>query len=138
VDAASAASIMEHATPEEAREELSKFFAIATLADDAPGMFSTFIDAEWHRLMQTPDYPEFCMRSVGQYVGHAPIDGEGEIRWVGMYHHQFGALPAAWFADENGVVETGALVRYLDTQTVRASWNCQPTTGDPDKRIRNA
>jgi hypothetical protein len=136
MDAANATPVQECATVEEALEELSKFFAIATMAKVPPGMFSIFIDAQWHRLMQAPDYAEFCMRSVGQYVGHAPIDGQGEIRWVDMYDHQFGTLTAPWFADENGVVDAEALVRYLGTRTVRASWKCEPTTGDPDKRTR--
>ena len=100
MDAAKATPVLECATVEEALEELSKFFAIATMAKVPPGMFSIFIDVQWHRLMQAPDYAEFCMRSVGQHVGHAPIDGEGEIRWVDMYHHQFGTLTAPWFADE--------------------------------------
>jgi hypothetical protein len=132
--AANPHSVLERATVEEAREELSKFFTVAMMADEAPGMFSAFIDAEWHRLMETPDYPDFCMRSVGQHVGHAPsLDGEGEIPWIDVYHQLFGALPGAWFADETGVVDTDSMATYLDTQTVRASWNCSPTSGDPDK-----
>ena len=134
MDAANATPVLKRATVEEALEELSKFFAIATMAEDAPGMFSTFIDAEWHRLMQTRDYAEFCIRTVGQEVGHAPIDGEGEIRWVDKYHQQFGALPAAWFADENGVVDTAALARYLETQTVRAVNSARKLT--PFRRLK--
>jgi hypothetical protein len=126
--AASATPLMAAPTVESAREELSKFFKIAQMADEAPGMFSAFIDVEWHRLADTAEYTEFCQQAVGGPVAHAPLNGEGEVAWLGMYHEMFGDLPAAWFADKDGVVDTGAFARYRDTRTVRASWNCTPDT----------
>jgi hypothetical protein len=119
---------MDAPTIEAAREELTKFFRIAQMAEEAPGMFSAFIDAEWHRLAETPEYAEFCQQAVGGSVKHAPINGEGEITWLDLYHEKFGQLPAAWFADKNGIVDTAAFAQYLDTRTVRASWNCTPDT----------
>lgn len=131
MQAVSGTPLLDRATVDDARTELSKFFIIATIADQSPGMFSKFIDAEWHRLAETADYSDFCRQSAGRPVAHAPINGEGEVTWIGMYHEQFGALPSAWFADETGAVDAEAYGEYLDTYTVRASWNCTPVV-DPD------
>jgi len=131
VNTASATCVLPPVTTEQAREELAKFFAIAMhLRDETPGMFSTYIDAEWHRLAETDDYDQFCMQAAGRPVTHAPINGEGEVTWLPAYHEKFGALAPAWFANENGEVDSSAYGEYLDTHTVRASWNCQPTGGD--------
>lgn len=117
-------------TADEARAELGKFFAIAAMADQAPGMFSQFIDAEWHQFAKSADYARFCDQTAGRLITHDPTCGEGEVAWLGLYHERFGALPASWFADENGTVDAEAYATYLDTHTVRASWNCSATTGD--------
>lgn len=132
MSAASTTPVIERPSTEQARTELGRFFAIAAMAEQAPGMFSQFIDAEWHRLVETADYADFCDRAAGRLVTHDPADGEGEVAWLGLYHERFGVLPDAWFADEHGVVDTEAYASYRDTLTVRASWNCTATTGDPD------
>ncbi|MDA8369871.1 MAG: hypothetical protein M0026_08360 [Nocardiopsaceae bacterium] len=44
----------ERISAEAARTELMRFFAIADVAERAPEMFSSYIDAEWHRLLDTP------------------------------------------------------------------------------------
>jgi hypothetical protein len=127
----SATPLLSPVTEDEARDELAKFFAIAKeLTDEPLGMFSKCIDAQWHRLAETADYSRFCMQAAGQPITHAPINGEGEVTWLPAYHERFGALTPAWFADEDGSVDSSAYGAYLDTQTVRASWNCQPTGGD--------
>lgn len=122
---------MERVSAEQARDELAKFFTIADMTDSKPGMFSTFIDAEWHQMMDTDPvgFAVFCHRAVGHPVVHAPINGAGPIAWLPLYHEQFGALAPAWFADEQGVVDASAYDRYLDTREVSACWNCSPDTG---------
>jgi hypothetical protein len=124
---AHATPLLEPVTADDAREELAKFFQ---LAESSPGMFSTFIDKEWHRLAETADYDDFCRDAVGRVVAHLPICGEGEVAWLNDYHELWGALPPVWFADETGVVDSSSYGRYLDTRTVHASWNCSPDT-DP-------
>lgn len=120
------------ATATEAREELGKFFALASMADPAPGMFSRFIDEEWHRLAEAPDYADFCEQTAGVVVCHDPACGEGVVTWLDGYHDRYGELPAVWFADEAGVVDTAAYESYRTTRAVSASWNCSASTGDPD------
>lgn len=73
-----------HATPlrdrvstEDARAELARSFQLADMAEQSPGMFSTFIDAEWHRLAETADDNDFCKTAVGRVVTHLPINGGG-------------------------------------------------------------
>jgi hypothetical protein len=115
-----------------AREELAKFFAIAAMAEEAPGMFSAYIDAEWHRFASSDGYPAFCEQAAGRRVTHDGTCGEGAVAWVELYHQAYGALPAVWFADDDGVVDDGAYARYVDTRTVHGSWNCTATTNDGD------
>lgn len=119
-------------TQEHARAELAKFFAIAAVEGENPGMFSRFIDAEWHRLAQTIEYPRFCRDTAGTLVTHDPTCGEGTVSWLDLYHERFGPLPAAWFADETGQVDVDAFRAYRDSGTVVASWNCSADTGDGD------
>jgi hypothetical protein len=122
-------------TAVEAREELGKFFALAAMAGHKPGMFSRFIDEEWHRLAETLEYIAFCERTAAGVVRHDPTCGEGVVTWVDSYHERHGPLPVVWFADEAGVVDTAAYDAYLATRTVRASWNCTADTGgDGDKK----
>src|SRR6266498_2708489 len=69
--------VAQQVSADQARGGLAKFFVIADLAEQAPGMFSAYIDAEWHRLAETADYTDFCMTTVGHHVTHAPINGQG-------------------------------------------------------------
>lgn len=121
-----------HTTVADARAELGRFFAIAAVADRAPGMFSEYIDAEWHRLLESDEYAAFCKEAAGRHIDHVAGAESGQITWLKLYHERFGLLPDAWFADRNGVVDVTARAVYLSTRTVRASWNCSATTGDPD------
>jgi hypothetical protein len=145
-----------HAT---AREELAKFFAIADLADKAPEMFSEYIDAEWHRLLNdTDEYKAFCSAAVGHPVGHQPDKGFGTPSWLRHYHANYGQLPAVWFADATGTVNRELYAKYLTVYNTDSgddaapppdaepaetglgkempplitAWDCTPTTGDPD------
>jgi hypothetical protein len=121
------------ATREEALAELAKFFTIATFAGEKPGMFSRFIDEQWHRLAESSEYAEFCRASAGAPVVHDPTCGEGEVAWLDLYHDRFGPLPAVWFADEAGRIDRTAYESYRGSGTVHASWNCSADTGgDPD------
>jgi hypothetical protein len=117
------------ATTAQAREELGKFFALAAVAEQAPGMFSAFIDEEWHRLAESAQYGAFCESAAGVVVRHDPTCGAGVVTWVDGYHARFGELPAVWFADVSGVVDAAAYEEYRATRVVRASWNCSADGG---------
>lgn len=123
-------------SPAVAREELAKFFAIADLADRAPEMFSAFIDAEWHRMLDNQaTYRAFCNDAVGHAVGHQPDSGRGTPSWLALYHARYGTLPAIWFANEAGEIDAELYGRYLATSPAApliTAWDCTPTTGDPD------
>lgn len=123
---AQATPLAERVSIEDARQELSKFFQIADMADKAPEMFSKFIDAEWHRLMENADYTRFCMESVGHPVGHKEGPGYGVVSWIDLYHERFGTLPAAWFASAEGVVDMAAYESYMDNRSTSGAFKCAP------------
>lgn len=114
--------------------ELGRFFRISARRFEsghtAPEMFSTAIDREWHRLMETSGYAGFCVEHVGRTIGHRPLKGVGEISWMPMYEEMFGPLPALWFTDGDGRVDREALTRYRETGVVVAEWDCSPVPGD--------
>ncbi|MEU7183626.1 MULTISPECIES: hypothetical protein [Streptomyces] len=112
------------------RAELGKFFAVSirqfNAGHSAPEMFSTAIDAEWHRLMETPEYAEFSDRHAGQILGHTSNCGAGRISWISAYEEMYGSLPEIWFTDTDGKVDEQALARYRETGVVVAEWDCSP------------
>ncbi|MFI5616508.1 hypothetical protein [Streptomyces sp. NPDC051567] len=119
------------------RVELSRFLTLTgrrfERGDTAPEMFSGAVDAEWHRLLDDPDYPAFCAKTAGQLVLHAAINGAGPVSWVSEYEAAFGCvLPDIWFTDAEGNLDTVAVARYRDTGEVLGEWNCSPTGGDGD------
>ncbi|MDT0546950.1 MULTISPECIES: hypothetical protein [Streptomyces] len=119
-------------TPE--RVELGKFFKVSARQFEArrttPEMFSTAIDAEWHRLMKTPEYAAFCAEHAGQAIGHSPAKGAGEISWISVYEELFGPLPEIWFTGDDGQVDEKALGTYRESGVVVAEWDCSPVPGD--------
>ncbi|MBT2676630.1 hypothetical protein J7E95_38780 [Streptomyces sp. ISL-14] len=119
-----------------ALRELGRFFTVSarrfTEGHIAPEMFSTAIDAEWHRLLKSPEYTEFSQAHAGQVLGHVPVKGSGEIGWVSAYEAAYGKLPEVWFTREDGSVDTEALNRYQETGIVVAEWDCTPTGGDDE------
>jgi hypothetical protein len=117
-------------TKQDARKELARYFQIADLAQRAPEMFSAFIDAEWHRLLESKgDYSRFCLEAVGHMVGHQEGTGYGVVTWVELYHQRFGTLPGAWFASAEGVVDVAAYESYLDGRANSHPFKC--STGAP-------
>lgn len=118
------------------RVELGRFFKVSVRRFEdghaAPEMFSGAIDAEWHRMLNTPEYAAFCIKHAGALIGHAECQAEGPISWVPAYEEMFGPLPELWFTDADGVVGTTVLARYRETGVVVAEWDCTPTTGDGD------
>ncbi|MGW2920087.1 hypothetical protein ACWDBF_19815 [Streptomyces angustmyceticus] len=121
-------------TPE--RVELGKFFEVSArqfkAGDIAPEMFSTAIDAEWHRALGSPEYAEFSSRHAGRVFGHVTDYGTGRVSWIRTYEEMFGPLPEIWFTDTDGTVDQEAADRYRATGEVWAEWNCSPTPGDPE------
>ncbi|MCX2185552.1 hypothetical protein KV205_34340 [Streptomyces sp. SKN60] len=118
------------------RRELGRFLAIAgqRFADGhAPAeMFSRAVDAEWHRMLGTPEYDALSGECAGRLLGHREMSGFGPIGWVTAYEAAFGPLPEVWFTDGKGVLDEAALARYRETGEVVAEWDCGPTTGDGD------
>ncbi|MER5973043.1 hypothetical protein ABT112_25490 [Streptomyces sp. NPDC002055] len=114
--------------------ELGRFLEVAVRQFDAgctaPEMFSPAIDSEWHRLLNSPNYQEFCIEHAGRRIGHAPNVGAGEISWVRAYGELFGPLPEIWFTDQHGGLDHERLARYRETGTVVAEWDCSPVPGD--------
>ncbi|MFB7631731.1 hypothetical protein ACFC0M_12380 [Streptomyces sp. NPDC056149] len=114
--------------------ELGRFLTVTARQFDAgrsaPEMFSPAIDAEWHRLLNSPDYQEFCTEHAGRPIGHTANVGTGEISWVRAYEELFGPLPEIWFTDQNGRLDHEGLAHYRETGTVVAEWDCSPVPGD--------
>ncbi|MGW7820138.1 hypothetical protein ACWGLF_18870 [Streptomyces puniciscabiei] len=125
-----------HSTMTPERVELGRFFKVTVRrfeeGQSAPEMFSGAVDAEWHRLLNTPEYADFCTAHAGSLIGHAENTGAGEISWVKAYQEMFGPLPEIWFTGADGQVDALALGRYRDTGIVVAEWDCSPTGGDGD------
>ncbi|REK88782.1 hypothetical protein DY245_19085 [Streptomyces inhibens] len=118
------------------RVELGKFFEASAREFEAgraaPEMFSTAVDAAWHRLMQTPGYAEFSIRHAGRVYGHVSNCGAGRISWVCTYEEMFGPLPDIWFTGADGKFDREASARYQETGEVWGEWNCSPAPGDPE------
>ncbi|MEU2366519.1 hypothetical protein ABZ616_38230 [Streptomyces noursei] len=114
--------------------ELGRFLKITTRQFNArrpaPEMFSPAIDAEWHRLLDSPDYLAFCTEHAGRRIGHATNTGAGEVSWVRAYEEMFGPLPEIWFTDQHGRLDHEGLAHYRETGTVVAEWDCSPVPGD--------
>ncbi|MFJ4697829.1 hypothetical protein ACIP5N_06680 [Streptomyces sp. NPDC088768] len=112
--------------------ELARFFTLAGQSpEDAPmpGMFSGAVDAEWHRVLNQPEYRGLCLATAGKVLVHVPLRGSGPVAWVGDYEKQWGALPEIWFTDENGVVDRVSYDAYRKTGDVVAAWDCGPAGG---------
>ncbi|MFF2143151.1 hypothetical protein [Kitasatospora sp. NPDC058190] len=117
--------------------ELGRFFSIAARFLDtgqtAPQMFSTAIDAAWHRLLEDPEaHAAFTTQHAGRLLRHSPVKGEGFISWITAYEKAYGPLPQIWFTEADGSVNTEALARYRETGQVWAEWDCSPAPGDGD------
>lgn len=98
-----------------AQVELGRFLKVAAWQFEAgctaPEMFSPVIDGEWHRLLSSSEYQEFCAEHAGRQIGHAPNTGVGEISWVQVYEELFGPLPDIWFTDQFGRLDHEGLAR---------------------------
>ncbi|WP_024756050.1 hypothetical protein [Streptomyces exfoliatus] len=118
------------------RRELGRFLSIAQQRFDrreSPAeMFSPAVDAEWHKLLGTPDYAMFSTEHAGTVLGHREVQGSGPIAWVAAYEEAYGPLPDIWFTDADGALDQAAVSRYRETGTVVAEWDCSPTGGDGD------
>ncbi|MGX1974624.1 hypothetical protein [Streptomyces kronopolitis] len=118
------------------RVELGKFFEVSAREFEAgntpPEMFSTGVDAAWHRLMGTPEYALFCHQHAGQVFGHVTHYGSGAVSWIRTYEEMFGPLPVIWFTGADGTVDEKAVDRYRTTGEVWAEWNCSPAPEDPE------
>ncbi|MET8980959.1 hypothetical protein ABZX85_35690 [Streptomyces sp. NPDC004539] len=117
-----------------ARTELGRFFEVSArqfAADQpVPEMFSAAVDAEWHLLLNDPEYGAFCAEHAGRLVNHVENTGFGRVSWVAAYEEMFGPLPEVWFTDADGVLNERALTRYRETGEVWAEWDCTPLPSD--------
>jgi hypothetical protein len=132
VDARETPPSIDRVTPEAARRELARFFTIARTADQAPEMFSEYIDAEWHRLLGTPEYETLCRQAIGRTVGHRQEAGSGTPSWIDRCHEEFGELSPVWFATADGSIDTALYRDYLAGAPLVTMWDCTPTTNDED------
>ncbi|MFJ5634951.1 hypothetical protein ACIQF5_20225 [Streptomyces goshikiensis] len=116
--------------------ELGKFFTVSAArfkdGHSVVEMFSGAIDAEWHRLMETPGYAAFSTTHAGTVFGHGANCGTGPVAWVCAYEEMYGRLPAIWFTREDGTLDEDGLTHYRETGIVFGEWNCNPTGGDGD------
>lgn len=124
-----------------AREELKKFFQVAvTRQEDGKktGMPTCYVDAFWHRLLKEPaQYGRFCTEAVGAYADHLPYNGEGVLEWVPDYEALFGKLPPIWFTDLDGILDEAMYAEYMETGSMRASWNCIPLSPLKEKELES-
>lgn len=138
VETASPSATHDSVSPTVAIAELGRFLRLTTdlTAQDEQGampMFSAYVDAAWHRLLENPlEYEPFCVEHAGVPVRHVELTGTGPIGWVAAYETAYGPLPEVWFADASGVVDGGLLAEYRSTGTVVTSWDCSPAPGDSD------
>ncbi|MFE7578658.1 hypothetical protein ACFU5Z_28340 [Streptomyces sp. NPDC057521] len=119
-------------------EELGKFFTVAARRFDAgqpaPEMFSTAIDAAWHRLAQDPRaHSAFTAEHAGRELAHSEASGCGPIAWVDTYEEAYGPLPDVWFTAADGSLDTAGLAAYRETGRVVAEWNCSPAPSDGER-----
>ncbi|MFI9242764.1 hypothetical protein ACIGXF_09240 [Streptomyces sp. NPDC053086] len=65
------------------RIELGRFFAVAAerlaAGHTVVEMFSSAVDAEWHRFLDDPEYAAFCTDHARGVLGHAAAAGAGGI-----------------------------------------------------------
>lgn len=113
-----------------ARNELSKFFALAVKTQRSLEMWSEFIDEEWHQFQHQPEFESFCKSACGKRIEHVETAGRGDIPWIADYEATFGPLPEIWFKDKNGVTDMALFDLYQHTGRVYASWDCGPLQPD--------
>lgn len=124
----------------DAVRELGRFFQLTrepTARDEAGvlPMFSPFVDAAWHRMLDgnPAAYEQFCREHAGVAIEHAPWSGSGWVGWVATYEQAYGQLPKVWFADASGRVDPKAWASYALTGTVVTDWECRPVRPDDDE-----
>ncbi|KZL16598.1 hypothetical protein PsAD2_03417 [Pseudovibrio axinellae] len=118
---------MPHGIQLNAKAELQKVFKLAARGIHIE-MFSEFIDAAWHELLENQkEYEKFSISSCGFIVPHTEGSGKGTVNFVEAYEREFGPLPDLWFASISGDINVGALSHYRDTGEVVASWTCSAT-----------
>ncbi|MGE1164476.1 hypothetical protein ACQJ0Y_14505 [Peribacillus simplex] len=114
-----------------AERELGRFFSLAGMGVNNLVMPAGVIDEVWHnKLKNQEEYTEFCNETAGGHITHAPMKGEGEIKWVPEYEKQFGKLDPAWFTKETGEVDKPKYEAYLRDGKVSMEWDCVPIQTD--------
>jgi len=122
-----------------ARDELSRFFAIATDAEDISAMKMPrgAVDALWHSYMANPsEYIRFTAQHAGVYFEHMAGSGHEEMTWVPEYERRYGRLPKIWFTDDSSVVDEEAYSGYVSQGKLIASWDCGPLVTEVARKIQ--
>lgn len=113
------------------RDELKRFLELFAQSggEETFGMFSEYIDAEWHQ-WQADDgrgFDEWCGQNLGVQVDHVETKERGTVTWVEAYHRRWGRLSPEWFADSNGQIDNKQYDEYLQRGVVTAGgWDCTP------------
>jgi hypothetical protein len=84
--------------------EFKKFILLAGLGVYPIAMISPLVDEVWHQfILFTKHYKEFCLNTVGHFIGHMPDTPKTPIPTIAgqnfksNYHRYFGAIPPIWF-----------------------------------------
>jgi len=84
--------------------EFRKFITLAGLGIYPIAMISPLIDEVWHQfILFTKHYKEFCLSTVGHFIGHmpdtslTPIPPVAGKNFMSGYMKYFGELPPIWF-----------------------------------------
>ncbi|NSN01227.1 hypothetical protein HRD76_11390 [Enterococcus faecalis] len=112
---------------EAALKELGKFFALA--GENVPDLMmpNSFIDEEWHAMLNDSEtYEKFCLQYAGTLIKHEPSGGVDEFTWVKNYEQKYGKLNIIWFIDSSGTFNEKAYEEYIKNGIVKMSWDCKP------------
>ncbi|TYR78270.1 hypothetical protein FZC66_20105 [Priestia megaterium] len=110
---------------EKAEKELGRYFELAVDGVENLGMPDNILDKVWHEKLENPEeYLKFCNNTVGCYIEHGQLMGEGEPSWIKNYEDKFGKLDPIWFTNDKGSFNEGAYNSYINTGKVKMSWNC--------------
>ncbi|MCM3324764.1 hypothetical protein [Cytobacillus kochii] len=113
-----------------AENELGRFFSLFGDGVENLVMPKSIVDEVWHEKLKREDYEEFCMRNANQLVGHAPINGKGEIGWFTKYENKFGKLDKVWFTDKKGTLDAESYRKYIESKNPSMEWDCVPIGTD--------
>jgi hypothetical protein len=101
--------------------EFKKFILLAGQKIYPIAMISPLVDEVWHQfILFTKHYKQFCLETVGFFVGHmpdtpkTPIPEESGENFRQAYRQHFGAIPAIWYKG----MDEASLAYYAQPQLI--------------------